>query len=251
MAFKLGNNDVTFKVGSGDCTIYLGTTLLYSGDTPTPPTPTVDGYCGYDENGDLIVSATCQDIENNNWVIDTILATDGGLIVQNDIYSVALENCVFDIAQDAFLFWESLTSCTITNCTASIRESAFSNSGLMEITLGEGIVDIGEYAFYSCSYLTELTIPNSVTQIRNNAFENCGSIASCTIGDGISSIWDYAFSDCSSLNSITIEAYLPPTIGEGTFDNTNDCPIYVPSESVVDYQTEWPDYASRIQAIQE
>lgn len=40
MGVKLGTLDISsFKVGSGDCTVYLGETLLYSGDTPTPPTP--------------------------------------------------------------------------------------------------------------------------------------------------------------------------------------------------------------------
>ena len=39
MAIKLGNNDISsFKVGSADCKVYLGETLMYSGDTP--PTPT-------------------------------------------------------------------------------------------------------------------------------------------------------------------------------------------------------------------
>lgn len=38
MGIKLGNLDVeSFKVGSGDCSIYLGTTLLYSGGTPPAP----------------------------------------------------------------------------------------------------------------------------------------------------------------------------------------------------------------------
>ena len=41
---KIGNLDISsFKVGSGDCTVYLGTTLLYSGDT-TPPTPITHDY---------------------------------------------------------------------------------------------------------------------------------------------------------------------------------------------------------------
>lgn len=34
---KIGNLDISaFKVGSGDCKVYLGDTLLYSGGT-TPP----------------------------------------------------------------------------------------------------------------------------------------------------------------------------------------------------------------------
>ena len=40
MSVKLGTLDIQFKVGSADCTVYLGETLIYSGDTPTPPTPT-------------------------------------------------------------------------------------------------------------------------------------------------------------------------------------------------------------------
>lgn len=40
-SIKIGNLDISaFKVGSGDCTIYLGDTLLYDGGT-TPPTPTL------------------------------------------------------------------------------------------------------------------------------------------------------------------------------------------------------------------
>ena len=41
MSVKLGTLDISaFKVGSADCKVYLGETLIYSGDTPTPPTPT-------------------------------------------------------------------------------------------------------------------------------------------------------------------------------------------------------------------
>ena len=51
---KIGNTDISaFKVGSGDCTIYLGSTLLYSGGT-TPPTPTYQ-WVLYNE-GDTVPS---------------------------------------------------------------------------------------------------------------------------------------------------------------------------------------------------
>lgn len=45
MGIKIGNIDASyFKVGGDDCSIYLGTTLLYSGGT-TPPTPPILTGC--------------------------------------------------------------------------------------------------------------------------------------------------------------------------------------------------------------
>ena len=67
-------------------------------------------------------------------------------------------------------------------------------------------------------------------------------------------IEENAFSNCTGLTSITIEATTPPSLPFGSgFRNTNNCPIYVPAESVDAYKsaTYWSDYASRIQAIQQ
>ena len=54
---KIGSLDISaFKVGSSDCKIYLGDTLLYSGGTPpTPPTPTYK-WVSYNE-GDTVPDA--------------------------------------------------------------------------------------------------------------------------------------------------------------------------------------------------
>lgn len=54
MSAKIGNLNISsFKVGSGDCTVYLGSTLIYSGGT-TPPTPTLQWVTF--SNGDTIPS---------------------------------------------------------------------------------------------------------------------------------------------------------------------------------------------------
>ena len=51
---KIGSLDISaFKVGSSDCKVYLGSTLLYSGGT-TPPTPTLK-WVSYSE-GDTVPS---------------------------------------------------------------------------------------------------------------------------------------------------------------------------------------------------
>ena len=83
-------------------------------------------------------------------------------------------------------------------------------------------------AFYGCTSLTSITIPSGVTSIGNNTFNGC-----------------------TSLTSITVEATTPPTLGLNVFNNTNNCPIYVPAESVDAYKTanNWSKYADRIKAI--
>jgi hypothetical protein len=68
----------------------------------------------------------------------------------------------------------------------------------------------------------------------------------------VTSIGSEAFYGCSSLTSITCEATTPPTLKWSVFDDTNDCPIYVPADSVDTYKAaeNWSEYAKRIQAIQ-
>ena len=110
---------------------------------------------------------------------------------------------------------------------------------------------IGQIAFLNCIGLTNITIPDSVTSIGNTAFSKCTGLTNVTIGNGVTSIGDYAFSGCSRLTSITIQATTPPTLGTSPFKNTNNCPVYVPSESLEAYKTatNWKTYASRIQSI--
>jgi hypothetical protein len=50
---------------------------------------------------------------------------------------------------------------------------------------------------------------------------------------------------------VTVNAITPPTLGSNAFDSTNNCPIYVPAESVNTYKsaTNWSTYADRIQAM--
>ena len=119
------------------------------------------------------------------------------------------------------------------------------------LNIPDGTTKIGVYAFSRCSSLTDVTIPNSVTSIGDDAFYSCSALTKITIPDGVTSIGKYAFAYCSKLTSITIKATTPPTLGSSAFDNTNNCPIYVPAASVDTYKTatNWSAYADRIQAI--
>ena len=99
--------------------------------------------------------------------------------------------------------------------------------------------------------IKNVTYGNDVTVIGENAFSGRTELSSVVIGNSVTIIRDSAFNGCSGLTSITVESATPPTLGNRVFDNTNNCPIYVPSGSVDAYKaaSKWSNYASRIQAI--
>lgn len=120
---------------------------------------------------------------------------------------------------------------------------------ITNLVIPSDVTEIKPYVFYAASGFTSVVIPDSVTTIGLDAFSNCTGLKTVEIGTGITTIGARAFYYCSRLTSITLKAETPPTIGSVVFNDTNNCPIYVPEESVQAYKTAWPDYASRIQAI--
>ena len=71
-----------------------------------------------------------------------------------------------------------------------------------EITIPEGVTEIGVGAFQRCLSLASITIPNSVTEISYLAFHECESLADITIPNSVTKIGDYAFLGCLSLADI-------------------------------------------------
>lgn len=136
--------------------------------------------------------------------------------------------------------------------SATTKPEDYEFTAMTSAIIGDCVTSIGTYAFYQCTSLTSVTIPNSVTTVGDGFFGSCSSLSSIVIPSSVTSIGQYAFAFCSSLTSCTCLATTPPTLGTDAFINTNDCPIYVPSQSVGYYETEsgWYIYASRIQAIQ-
>ena len=120
------------------------------------------------------------------------------------------------------------------------------------LNIPSGTTKIGNYAFSGCSSLTSVTIPNSVTSIGDSTFQNCRSLTNIVIPNSVSKIGTYTFRGCTGLTSITIQATTPPTLKSiNAFSNTNNCPIYVPAESVNTYKTatNWNKLSNRISAI--
>ena len=164
------------------------------------------------------------------------------------------DNCNAIIETNSDTLISGCKTTTIPDSVTSIGRSAFRGcSSLTSINIPDSVISIGDSAFSGCSRLTSIDIPDSVTSIGDLAFYDCSSLTSITISNSVSSISNYAFYNCSGLTSIISRNTIPPTIYSDTFRGvTKSIPVYVPSESVNDYQSAdyWKQFTN-IQAISE
>lgn len=153
-----------------------------------------------------------------------------------------------------------------------ISDYAFADCTSLSSVTFDGTPSIGRFAFKNCTSLTTINLKPFST-IEGGAFYNCTGLTSVIIqspeliGSGVllritydeNSVPYGAFEGCSSLTAITFNSTIPVEFrGAGDeqdyqhmFANTNNCPIYVPEESVNAYKTTggWSYFADRIQAI--
>lgn len=167
-----------------------------------------------------------------------------------------------------------------TNIT-SAETSPYASSAY-RVELGDAFVRIQGEAFKDFKHITSLSLGNNVAFINSNFVSGCKSlqtlefpsdyesyfssslISLCdslkkiTIPSGTTGIYRTSIWYCNSLQSITIlkENGVLPFLGSdsssaGVFQNTNNCPIYVPSNLVNSYKSAngWSTVASRIKPI--
>ena len=81
-----------------------------------------------------------------------------------------------------------------------IADNAFEgNTTVTEVTLNEGVTEIGYEAFYGCSSLRSITIPESVTTIGDWAFEDCSALETLSLPLSLESVGANAFYLCQNL----------------------------------------------------
>ncbi len=198
----------------------------------------------------------------------------GAFMRCHSLSSVTMSDNIEAISEYCFFEDSGLTSINLPSGLTSIGDWAFySCSGLTNVVIPDSVEYLGNQAFYYCSSLSAVTLPSGITRVRNDVFNNCRSLTSIALPEtverigeaafyasglqeidipsGVTRIDKSAFKNCSALTSVTINAITPPTLRANAFDNTNNCPIYVPCESVDDYKAAsgWSTYASRITSL--
>lgn len=101
---------------------------------------------------------------------------------------------------------EKVTELTIPEGIENIGQYTFFGcTSLISLSISENVTSIGGSAFYGCQNLTEIGIPESVVEIDRGAFANCSSLVEINIPEGVEHIGSYAFWNCSKLARV----YLP------------------------------------------
>ncbi len=188
---------------------------------------------------------------DGNSVVTSTEVGESPYIMSNS-RSVVFGNCITKVGNDAFNR-HRITSITFSDTITELGTASFASCEyLPSVSFTNNLITIGGQAFKYNFSLGTIDIPNSVTTIGAQAFFQCTSLTSANIGNGVTFIGGSAFERCSALTSVTINAITPPTLDiADAFDNTNNCPIYVPCQSVDAYKaaTNWSYYANRIQGI--
>ena len=180
-----------------------------------------------------------------------------------DLKSIVIPEGVTSIGFSAFGLCESLEEITIPQSVTSFGTYVFEGCRSLQAVYGKFASDDhrclvvgGKLIAFACVGLTEYTIPSNVTHIEFGVFTDCRTLTSVTIPGSVTFIEDYAFAGCTSLRDITVFATVPPEFPEwmedpAAFDDTNNCPIYVPAASVNAYKQAagWNKYADRITAV--
>ncbi len=133
-----------------------------------------------------------------------------------------------------------------------------------DLTISDGVTEIGNYAFYGGTEFTSVNIPIGITKIGTEAFRNCSSLTTVTLPEGVTTIGDNAFNTGNmknvtlpstlysfgntafgnKLRSVAVTTDEPPLIGETAFPNRTSALLVVPQGSTAAYQEEmyWQDF---------
>jgi len=172
-------------------------------------------YLGIGVNGSVEVD--WGDGSNTETLTGTSLTT---VTTAQHIYAPGDYVIKLTVVSGSFTFFgsSSISHILKKSTSASADVSRVYTNAVQKIELGNGITNIGDYAFYNCYSLSNISIPKEVTNIGSNEFNYCYSLSSITIPEGVTSVGGYAFSNCYNLSNISIPKEVT-SVGISAFNN--------------------------------
>lgn len=245
--FKFFTNCKTFR---DDSECFAGCTSLKTIDLSN--ITLLSGINGYQRGG----------FENCTSLVNVILNKELTAIGYNafnnctSLVNIDIPNTVTTIYQTAFYNCLNLVSVGNLSNVTKIYSDAFKNcQKLTDVNLLN--VEYIEYGAFANSAITSVIMPKVKTLSTGTdgyswgAFLSCRNLLSCDFGACVESIGWGLLNGCKSLKYIIFRTVTPPAMSTSTFDDTNNCPIYVPDGSLDAYKsaTNWSTYTSRISSL--
>ena len=174
-------------------------------------------------------------VTNSQYSVFNSGTSNGGA---TPIVTLSLGNNVTRIPDYAFRNSTSMTSViSIPNVTTTIGQYAFYGSRSPELTIGEGVATIGEYAFWNCPALATVhfnatnctsMVTNSQYSVFNSGTSNGGAtpIVALTIGNNVTIIPAYAFRYSNNMTSDIILPDAVTSIGTYAFANCSGHDVF-------------------------
>lgn len=145
----------------------------------------------------------------------------------------------------------------------SVSKWAFHNIDVYGTLHADKLTTLGgldyENGGFQGTNIEKITSLGQITSIPSGYNYNFGWFMGCkklrlvVLPQTLTNLGTYSFAKCTSLESVILNAITPPTLGTGVLSETNNCPIYVPDESVTAYReaSGWSAYADRIKPLSE
>jgi len=138
------------------------------------------------------------------------------------IVTLTIGENVTSIPAFAFRYSNNMTcDIHIPDAVTSIGTYAFANCSGNDVSIGNGVANINDYAFYqSAGFNGTLTLGNALANIGQNAFQGCsGFTGDLVIPNSITTLGEYAFEGCSGFDGSLVIGRGIQTINESTFAN--------------------------------
>lgn len=120
---------------------------------------------------------------------------------------------VTKIGDFAFYYHENLTEVTLPEGIIELGISAFVSTEISAIKLPSTLVAIGKDCFYKCLKLAQAVIPENVKTIGDYAFNSCEGLISVSLPEGLQELGYSAFGYDNALQQITNYSPAPLYIG--------------------------------------
>lgn len=134
------------------------------------------------------------------------------------LYYLTARGCLYFKQNHQLVFVPpGMESLEILPGTSLILDRAAATCSLLRsLTLPEGCLSVGLYAFSACTGLTELHLPDTLRNINNGAFSGCTSLRTIRLPSHIQTIGADAFAECGALDvSVPMSCV---SIGRNAFD---------------------------------